>query len=320
MLKKITFLLLVSLLGLAACAAPAAASQPTDAADPTSAQAAGGNTASLTPVAASENTQPTAAETRLPRGNHPADWRDYPVVPEFSETAIQIYLRGVANGNDPQHFSKIGDCQNITTYFLSALEDPRFHSLGEEYAYLQETIDWYFGSYSRDSLAVAGGLNVGRLLSPLAANQQMCDPTENSLMCEVRHFNPSVVLVSLEENWNDRGAEEYGKHLRTIVDYLIAEGVVPILATKADNLEGDHSINAEIASVAAEYDLPLWNFWRAVQGLPNNGVEDDGFHLTVSGPYFDDPARMKSGWAWRNLTALQTLDAFRQAVTAAQGD
>ena len=245
----------------------------------------------------------------------PANWQDYPVVPSLSARAIEIYQQGLLAGNDPHHFSKIGDCQNITTYFLSAFEDVDLYTLGPDYADLQPTIDWYFGSFSRESLAVAGGLNVARVLSPFHANREWCEPNENSLACEVRVYNPSVALVSLEENWSQRSAEEYEKHLRTIVESLIAEGVLPILATKADNLEGDNSINATIAKVAAEYEIPLWNFWLAVQPLPSHGLHADGFHLTLAGSHFDDPLRMKKAWPWRNLTALQALDAVRLAIS-----
>lgn len=244
----------------------------------------------------------------------PANWQDYPVVPELSAKAVEIYQRGLLLGNDPHRFSKIGDCQNITTYFLSAFEDPDLYTLGADYADLQATIDWYFGSFSRESLAVAGGLNVARVLSPLHANRELCDPNESPLACEASVHNPSVALVSLEENWSQRSPEEYEKHLRTIVESLIAEGVLPILATKADNLEGDHSINTTIAKLAAEYEIPLWNFWLAVQPLPSHGLHADGFHLTVAGSHFDDPLRMEKAWPWRNLTALQVLEAVRLAV------
>lgn len=244
----------------------------------------------------------------------PANWQDYSVVPSLSDRAIEIYQQGLLKGNDPHRFSKIGDCQNITTYFLSAFEDPDLYTLGEDYAGLQETIDWYFGSFARESLAVAGGLNVARVLSPFHANRELCGANENSLDCEVRVHNPSVAIVSMEENWSQRSPEEYEKHLRTIVESLIDKGVLPILATKADNLEGDHSINATIAKVAADYEIPLWNFWLAVQPLPTQGLHADGFHLTVAGSHFDDAQRMKKAWPWRNLTALQSLDSVLEAV------
>lgn len=246
--------------------------------------------------------------------NLPESWEDYPVIPNISQRAIEIYNQGIAAGNDPHSFSKIGDCQNITTYFLAPLENPQFYSLGDEYAYLQDTIDYFYGSYSRKSLAVAGGLNVARVLSPLHADIELCEPNEHPLACEVRINNPSITIVSLEENWGSRTAEEYEQYLRKVIEYLIGENVLPILATKADNLEGDNSFNQVIVNVAADYEIPLWNFWRAVQPLPNHGLQEDGFHLSIAGPYFDDAAHMQAGWPWRNLTALQTLDAVLEAV------
>lgn len=257
-------------------------------------------------------------ETGTPRPSPtptPEHWQDYPVIPDVSQRAIEIYQQGIAMGNDPHRFSKIGDCQNITTYFLAPFENSKRYSLGEQYAYLQDVIDWYFGSFSRESLAVAGGLNVARVLSPFHADADQCEPNENSLACEVRVYNPSVAIVSLEENWNSRTADQYEEYLRTIIEYLIGEGVLPILATKADNLEGDNSINQTIVRLAGEYEIPVWNFWLAVQPLPNHGLEKDGFHLTLAGPYFDDRTHMKSGWPWRNLTALQALNAVMLAVS-----
>src|SRR3990170_2633870 len=296
--------LLVLALGAGCLAAAASGVDRIANASPIAASATNGAEPSSTPRA-----EGISSEEETPTQEPPVtNWQDYPVVPELSDRAIEILEQGLRMGNDPNSFSKIGDCQNITTYFLSAFEDPDLYSLGD-YADLQETIDWYFGSFSRESLAVAGGLNVARVLSPFHAKREFCEPNENSLACEVRIYNPSVALLSLEENWSQRTPEEYEKHLRTIVESMIAEGVLPILATKADNLEGDNSLNATIARVAAEYEIPLWNFWRAVQPLPGNGLEADGFHLTLAGSYFDDPPHMEKAWPWRNLTALQVLDA-----------
>jgi hypothetical protein len=137
---------------------------------------------------------------------------------------------------------------------------------------------------------------------------------ENPIACEFRLHNPSIAIISLETNFSGRPADDYGKYMRQIIEYSIEQGVVPILATKGDNLEGDHSINAEIAEIAVEYDIPLWNLWAALQPLPNQGHStelNDGFHLSFSRNFFDQPKNMLSGWPWRNLTALQALDAVR---------
>jgi hypothetical protein len=95
--------------------------------------------------------------------------------------------------------------------------------------------------------------------------------------------------------------------MRKIIEYTIEQGVLPVLGTKADNIEGDHSINATMARLAAEYQIPLWNYWRAVQDLPGHGLQEDGSHLTYGPPRFDDPAAMKKAWTVRNLNALQVL-------------
>jgi hypothetical protein len=98
------------------------------------------------------------------------------------------------------------------------------------------------------------------------------------------------------------------------VDTVIEHGAVPVLATKADNLEGDHEINRAIANLAYEYELPLWNFWLAVQPIPAHGLQKDGFHLTNGVNDFSSSIQLKRGWVQRNLTALQVLDAVRKGL------
>lgn len=238
-----------------------------------------------------------------------------PAVPVgISNSMREVYQRGLEMGNDPKRFSVIGDCQNVSSYFLSVFEKPGEFSLGEEYAYLQPAIDYYQGSFSRQSLAVKGGFNVAAILSPLRADPKSCNKNESPLDCELRVWKPSVVFVSMETWWSEKPAEEYDKYMRHVIERILEKGAVPIIATKADNLEGDYSINATIAQIAYEYDIPLWNYWAAIQPLPNHGLWEDGFHLTFARNFFDDPLRMKNAWPWRNLTALQTLDVVRREL------
>jgi len=242
-------------------------------------------------------------------------WKKMPVVPTgVSDSMRQVYQRGLELGNDPKHFSVIGDCQNVSSYFLSVFDKPGEYSLGADYAYLQPTIDYYQGSFSRVSLAVKGGFNAAAVISPLRADPKSCNPNESPLDCELRLWKPSVVFVSMETWWSEKPEEEYDRYMRRVIERILETGAVPIIATKADNLEGDHAINATIAQIAYDYDIPLWNFWAAVQPLPDHGLSSDGFHLTFARNFFDDPARMKSAWPWRNLTALQALDVVRKGL------
>jgi len=244
-------------------------------------------------------------------------WMSWPVVPDgVSESMRDLYQRGLEMGNDPTHFSVIGDCQNVSSYFLSAFEAPADdYSLGEQYSYLQPTIDYYQGSYSRVSVAVKGGFNAAAVISPLRSDPAVCNANESPLDCELRIWRPSIVFVSMETWWSQKPEQEYEKYMRIVLERIMESGAVPIIATKADNLEGDNAINATVAKLAYEYDIPMWNFWAAVQPLEHHGLTGDHFHLTFARNFFDDPVRMKSAWPWRNLTALQTLDAVHNALT-----
>jgi hypothetical protein len=165
-------------------------------------------------------------------------------------------------------------------------------------------------------------LNAAAVLSTLRADPKSCHAGESPLACELRVNNPSLAIISLEEWWADDPAK-YEQYMRKIIEYTLSQDILPILATKADNLEGNDLINQTIARLAWEYDLPLWNFWLAVQPLPNHGLvqktadgRPDLFHLTHSDNFYNytDMDALQSGWAMRNLTALQTLDAVRRAL------
>jgi hypothetical protein len=306
---KSIFLLLIFL--LAACTSSQKTSQPTEETVSTS-------EVKITETATEENTTATEVAETTPRPTLAADeWKTLPIIPTVSDAMREVYKRGLAMGNDPNAFSKVGDCQTNTGFYLVDFDHEGWYSLGSEYAYLQDTIDYYEGSYSRTSLAMRDGYNVAAVLTPLRADPKQCEKGENPIQCEFRLHNPSIAIISLETNFNDRPADDYGKYMRQIIEYSLEQGVVPILATKGDNLEGDNSINAEIANIAVEYDIPLWNLWAALQPLPNQGHDtdlNDGFHLSFSRNFFDQPKNMLSGWPWRNLTALEALDAVRTGL------
>jgi hypothetical protein len=250
----------------------------------------------------------------------PDDWMNLPVVPAgVSQSMLEVYQRGLARGRDPARFSKFGDCQSVPSLFLGTFDDGTYE-LGDEYAYLQSTVDYFAGSWSRVGFAVKGGQNVAAVQTLYYTDPQNCELTESPMVCETRVYNPSIVLISFETWWagkpvsiqeDEKGS--YEARLRAVVDYVLSQDVVPILATKADNEEGGNRINAVIARIAFDYQLPLWNFWAATYVLPSHGLAD-GFHLTTAQNIFDDPVRMQNAWPWRNLTALQTIDAVYRAL------
>ncbi len=245
----------------------------------------------------------------------PEKWQQWPIIPTVSERAKAIYRDGLKRGTNPQHFSKIGDCQVIRQYFLGLFEDdPDARLGGTPYRNLLPTINSFAGNWGRVSMAVRTGFNVASVLSPINSDPKQCTGSETPLQCEFRLWNPAIVVISMETWPTDRPTNLYEGYLRQIVEFAIARGALPILATKADNLEKDHSINLAVARVAFDYDLPLWNFWRAANVLPNQGLESDGFHLTNTQHNFKDPETMQYAWPVRNITFVQAFEAVLKAV------
>jgi hypothetical protein len=258
---------------------------------------------------------PSAAEsvpTADPRLS-PDRWQDWPVVPAISARSVEIYKSGVQAGRNPKAFSKIGDCESITEWFLADFDKgPSYYNLGP-YSDLQTVIDIYQGSFRRLGQAAKPGFTTASLLTPIWADRTKCNKNESPLDCEIRNNNPALVLITIGTNDANR-PETFEPNMRKVLDLLIQDHILPVLATKADNVEKDNRINATIARLAYEYDIPLWNFWSAVQSLPDSGLQPDGAHLTWSPNDFSNSDNLERAWPVRNLTALQVLDAIRQAT------
>lgn len=258
-------------------------------------------------------TPPTPTATPRPTLG-PEDWKYLPVIPEISSTATQIYHHGVARENNPRAFSKIGDCGSTPAWFLGDFDrGPKYYTLGQ-YTDLEQVIGVFQGSYSRTSLAAKSGFNASSIFSPLWSDPEQCQPGEAPLACEYRIHRPSIAFIMLGSN-DVYHPDDFEPQMRQIIELSIGQGIIPILSTKADNLEGDGSINATIARLAQEYDIPLWNYWRAVQDLPDQGLQEDGVHITWASNQFDNPYNMSRGWPIRNLNALQVLEAIWLAVS-----
>jgi LysM repeat protein len=223
----------------------------------------------------------------------------------------EIYLRGQALGNNPRAFSKIGDCNSEAPFFLAKF-DEGLYELGP-YAYLQPLLDHFAGSFARQSLAVWTGNHAWAVFDPTWANPAFCESGEMPIECEFRLNRPSVILVRL--GTNEVGTPRlFEDNLRRIVTYSIEHGVIPVLGTKADRLEGDDSFNEIIRTVAVEFGVPLWDFGRAADLLPGHGLRSDGFHLNYFAPTYADARAYQHGHSVQNLTALLALDVVWRSV------
>jgi Bacterial SH3 domain len=233
--------------------------------------------------------------------------------------ARQIFVAGQALGNQADVFSKVGDSNTDNPAFLTPFDQGNY-SLGT-YADLAPTISYFKGSFSRISSAAVGGFSTAKVLDP-ANDRGPCNAGETPLACEYRVNKPSVALILLgtgdQHSW-----QGFEARYRTVIEYTIKQGIVPVLMTKADDLESKEDTapvgftNDTIRRLALEYDIPLLDLRQAVEPLPNLGCGPDGFHYN-SPPDGQtttfDSAHLTYGFNMRNLTALQALDALRRYV------
>lgn len=237
-------------------------------------------------------------------------WQKYPILPEFSDTAREILKAGIEAGHNPHAFSKIGDCDTSTSWYLSDYDrDQVYYDLGN-YESLRTVLDFYKGSFSRLSLTAKPGFSAASVLSTFWLDYEVCQYDELPITCEYRIHDPLAVLISLGTN-DGYNPPVFKENLHQIIEITLSQNRLPILMLKADNVETDYSINQDIVDLAEEYDLPVWNFWAAIQHLNNHGLQEDGIHLTYYSNYFSDPKTWETAWAYRNLTALQVLEKLK---------
>ena len=252
----------------------------------------------------------TVAPTPIPSTLEVEDsaWKDLPIIPETVDASLQrVYERGLVLGNDPHAFSIFGDCQARPEEFFGLFETDAdlVQSLSPD---LREVVDYFSGSFNRESPTAQDGTTPGSLLwTQWHRGEYGCSFAETPVACELRIHRPSFVLIQIGTHFESRNTE----YLRRVILQLLDAGVVPILATKADNREKDERINRDMAMLAAEYDLPLWNFWAAVSDLPNRGL-----YTRDDRPLQGDIYLTEEAAVIHRLSGLTALNAVWRAVTA----
>jgi hypothetical protein len=252
------------------------------------------------------------------------------VITNVTSRARQIYRAGQKLGNHANVFSKVGDSITASQYFLLPIGQGQYQ-LGS-YAQLQKVIDYFSAAPARDgrnsfenpSLAAHDGWTTSTVLNPAEAWAQVCQPGETPLACEYRVVKPSVALIML--GTNDMAVntpEVFRANLSTIVQTTIDNGVIPILSTVPyhDGYEASVPVfNQIIVDTANSYRIPLWDFHRVLDALPNHGLADGthptpppGGDLSLAADF--SPENLNYGYTLRNLTALYALDTvWRKAM------
>jgi hypothetical protein len=241
-------------------------------------------------------------------------------------------------GNNPGVFAKIGDSITASPSFLQALacRAPRLGAWSE----LRGTLE-FFGatavppgseeplcpasnSYSRLGVAAVGGWRAADALAPresLPACQGL-----PAVSCELQLTRPSIALIMFGTNdLEDFSAVEFRRHLARVARLVSSAGTIPVVSTIPPRAQRPFSqrvarFNAEIAALAENRALPLWNFWRQMvePGVPRQGLSRDGVHPSALCPPCTAvdfrPGGLRYGYALRNLGALRVLDRLRREV------
>jgi hypothetical protein len=224
------------------------------------------------------------------------NWLSIPSLPR-AKALLQAAAKA---GRDMRFFTVAGDSNALWFSYHGRIGTGNF-----EYGrngYLRNTVVARFDpSFAHEGVAVGGGLRAADMFDASRNKPPICRGDEGVLACELRTSKASIVLVQLGTGdkfvWKD-----FEDNYRAILNYALANNVLPILFTKADDLDSQHggasqdTLNNVIRKLAAEYQLPMADLYAATRSLPTipnpelptrpftkTGLKDEWghyFHLT----------------------------------------
>jgi len=261
---------------------------------------------------------PTAADTFYPGGRLLS-----PITPAVAENIRDIAKR---HPRRDDVFAKVGCSITASPSFLRCFSGEKVHL--SRWRHLAPTIE-HFGlgdaagsdPFRRRSVAAVNGWSAVHALrgepSPLAV--------------ELEAINPRFAVVMYGTNDIERrdiGA--YADKLFEVVARLVDTGVVPIVSTippRRDRVASDRWVpayNGVARAVAQAHQVPLLDFFLAVDGLPRGGLGRDRLHPSTwrlrGRAHACDfrPRALRHGYNRRNLLTLVALDAVRRVVVEGQ--
>lgn len=248
-----------------------------------------------------------------------------------------IYNQGIANGNLPGIFAKVGDSISMDNgYFLVPIG--LGYTVYGNYDYYQSTIEYYQAtsigndnSFSHLSVATRGGLRTPDLLSPAYIGVDGC--AVPLLECEYDSIHPSVSIILIGTNDAGLGGsfhvslEDFEANMRQIIQISLDRNIIPILSTlprwlgiNDGNPRDTLSYSEVIIVLAEEYGIPWIDFRSALEPLPHYGLSSpDGVHPSAPTPYtatanFSEVSLSVYGYNIRNILTVEALDQFREKI------
>ncbi|TAK20025.1 MAG: hypothetical protein EPO40_32515 [Myxococcaceae bacterium] len=239
-----------------------------------------------------------------------------------------VYLRGLAAGNRPAVFVKVGDSITHSDSYLADYGPTSgmtrwnfgaYAAFQPTMAYFNATlVDDRHSSFDRESLAADSGWTSTRALVGDGA----------LLRQELSALRPSVALVMLGSGDVDvNEVSVFRANLTRVVQIILGANVIPVLSTIPRRTNSATTIMmwpffvTAIREVAAAQGVPLQDYWTAMEPLPVNGLSEDGEHPSVyrapgGSPESTDfsPAALAYGYNVRNLQTLATLAHVRAVI------
>lgn len=292
------------------------------------------------------------------RSSTPAELPIIPTINAALKTRLQAILAdGQIKGNRPNVFAKTGDSitysfeylhgigcgvETLATYtdLTTTIAYFRSTAFPEAYAVAREGdretthCPPTSNAFNRVSAAAVVGWGAQNALEPVNTTvHPECNSGEIALDCELRLLKPAILLVMFGTNHIGIGLDtNFQTNLTRVVDRAIAAGVIPVVSTIPPRLDQPNGVpltpfvdeaNRQIIEVAEDRQIPLWNYWRALQDptMVNQGLKTDNVHPNTFGWDFNLPGSvdfsaegLRYGYNQRNLTALQLLAKLKAIV------
>lgn len=237
--------------------------------------------------------------------------------------ASAIFNQGRQTGQQSTVISTVGDSLTNQQAFLDGYDQGQY-DLGP-FGHLQPTIDYFRGSFARESLAAFPGASVLSLMDPMHATDPRCQPDETPIACEYRINQPaiSVIMIGSGVDLQNLSVEVYRDYLGRIVDYTIQQNIIPILTTFPSGptyyVEKAQHMNMAVMEIAAQRQIPLIDLRASAMLMSGGGVMWDGFHLTQRGEGLGSDTwidlngdQNRYALTLRNFLTLQMLDSIRR--------
>lgn len=249
---------------------------------------------------------------------YPFDQTHSPLTASHVEGLVRVAARAPRNADA---FMKVGDSNTVNPNFLGCFAGANV-DLGGRVA-LQPTLDAFkvtrVGAttpYERVSLSATVGWSAG------AALAGMPPPIEQELTATNARFATVMFGTNDIQSMN---LDAYGRNLFTLIDLLLARGVVPVVTAippRDDAITADAQVpwyNGVTRALAQARGVPYLDLERELRTLPDHGLSSDGLHLNVhvqggARGCVLTPAGLQFGHNRRNLLTLEALRRARDAL------